>query len=151
MYRFWEKYRDQRIGTTAIEENFVKTLRGDEALVARAEAYGTHMLYPHTTARGKHGKWDEEYGIAALVSLFGTGLIAFANSGPGDLAKLQPLIEDLLIFPWSDEQDAAIALWLCEGAAANIQPAIPSQAEIKARRGVPDVVSRRSSRYASHK
>lgn len=149
LYRFWEKYMDQRINITAIEENFVKTLKGDEMLVTRANAYGTTMLYPHTTAKGKHGKWDAEYGIAALASLFGTGLIAFANAGVDDKSKLQPLIEDLLVFPFADQQDAAIALWLAEGAAATIQPELPPQAEIRARRGVPLIVERRSGRYAS--
>lgn len=146
LYQFWEKYRDHGISTTVIEENFVKTLRGDEALVARADAYGTVLDYPHTTGKGRQGKWDSEYGIAAMASLFGSGLMAFANAGPDDAARLQPLIEDLLIFPYSDVQDAAIALWLANGRAQTAQPSIPSQQAIMARRGVPGVVANRSRR-----
>jgi hypothetical protein len=147
MYNFWEKYRDHIIGTTVIESNFVKTLKGDEGLQARADAYGTVLDQSwHTTAKGRQGKWDEEYGIAAMASLFGTGLMAFANAGAGDLAKLQPLIEDLLVFPWSETQDAAIALWLANSWATTTTTALPSQAEIKNRRGVPGVVQRRGGR-----
>ena len=146
LYKFWEKYKDNKIITTAIEENFVKTLRGDETLMSRAEAYGTKIEWPHTTGRGRQGKWDEEYGIAAMASLFGTGLMAFANGGVDDLTRLAPLIEDLLVFPYSDIQDAAIALWLANSWAHNSQPPLPSQDELKRRRGVPSVVARRSRR-----
>jgi hypothetical protein len=146
LYHFWEKYRDHGISTTVIEENFVKTLRGDEALVARADAYGTILDYPHTTGKGRQGKWDEEYGIAAMASLFGSGLLAFANAGPDYLARLQPLMEDLLIFPYSDTQDAAIALWLANGRAHTVQPSLPSQEAILRSRGVPNVVARRGRR-----
>lgn len=146
MYDFWERYKDHVIGTTVIEENFVKTLKGDEALVARGDAYGTVLEYPHTTGRGRQGKWDEEYGIAAMSSLFGGGLIAFANAGVDDEARLRPLIEDLLIFPYSDVQDAAIALWVANGRALYAQNSLPPQDEIRRSRGVPNVVSRRARR-----
>ena len=148
LYQFWEKYRDHKISLTVIEENFVKTLKGDESLTARAEAYGTVLEYPHTVGRGRGrgNKWDEEYGIAAMASLFGTGLLAFANGGLDDKAKLAPLVEDLLVFPYSDVQDAAIALWLANSWANDAQPSLPSQAEIMRRRGVPGVVQRRGRR-----
>jgi hypothetical protein len=146
MYQFWDKYRDHRIGTTVIESNFVKTLKGDESLQARADAYGTNLDQSwHTTAKGRQGKWDEEYGIAAMASLFGTGLMAFANAGHGDLAKLQPLMEDLLVFPFSETQDAAIALWLANSWAMTTHTPLPPQREIHARRGVPPIVSRRAN------
>jgi hypothetical protein len=147
MYRFWDKYRDHRINTTVIESNFVKTLKGDEALLERARAYGTNLDQSwHTTARGMQGKWDEEYGIAAMASLFGNGLMAFANAGIEDRARLQPLIEDLLVFPWSDTQDTAIALWLANSWAMTTHTSLPSQEEIKNRRGVPNVVRGRTRR-----
>jgi hypothetical protein len=148
MYEFWERHPDNKIGLTVIEENFVKTLKGDEALQARADAYGTILQYPHTVGRG-HGrtnKWDEEYGIAAMAGLFGSGLMAFANGGVDDEARLAPLIEDLLVFPYSDVSDGAIALWLANGWASMVQDPLPSQSDIKRRRGVPEVVTRRGSR-----
>jgi hypothetical protein len=149
MYHFWDKYRDvPRIGLTIVEENFVKTLRGDEALIKRADAYGTRLEYPHTVGRGRSrtNKWDSEYGISALASLFGTGLLAFANAGTDDAARLAPLIEDLLTFPYSEAQDAAIALWLANGYANDATQSLPSQDTIAKRRGVPDVVRRRGRR-----
>jgi hypothetical protein len=127
-----------------IESNFVKTLKGDEAFMARAEAHGTHLPDWHTSGRGKQGKWDEEYGIAAMEGLFTQGLIAFANAGVGDERKLAPLIEDLLIFPWSDVQDGCIALWLSNSQAQGAHRELINQAAVKERRGVPDVITRRT-------
>ncbi len=146
MYRFWEHYKEHRIDTTVIESNFVKTLKGDEAFMARAEAHGTHMPDWHTSGRGKQGKWDEEYGIAAMEGLFTQGLMAFANAGAGDERKLAPLIEDLLIFPWSEVQDCCIALWLSNSQANSAHRELIDQAASMVRRGVPDVVSRRGRR-----
>lgn len=147
MYQFWEKYRTMGhpIGLTAIEENFVKTLRGDESLTARAAAAGTNIAWPHTTGRGsRNNKWHEEYGIAAMASLFGTGLMAFANAGPDDRRRLEGLIDDLLVFPWSKTQDAAIALWVANNHATLAQLPAPSRDVAQHRRGVPQVVRRRS-------
>lgn len=148
IYHFWEKYQkiDHPIDLTVVEENFVKTLKGDEALEARASAAGTSLVWPHTVGRGKGtgNKWSEEYGIASMASLFGAGLLAFANAGAGDEALLAPLIDDLLVFPWSKQQDAAIVLWLANGHADMAQAPAPSQAEAQQRRGVPAVIRRRT-------
>jgi hypothetical protein len=150
MYQFWEKYgaMGRVIDLTVIEENFVKTLRGDETLTMRADAAGTQLVWPHTLGKGKHGKWDEEYGIAAMADLFGSGLMAFANAGPGDRAKLEGLIDDLLVFPWSKIQDAAIALWLCNGQARNLSTIPQSLPESQLRRNVPEVIRRRTRQSA---
>ena len=145
MYQFWEKYRakENPIGVTVVETNFVKTLLGDETLMARAAAAGTQIVDHHTSGSGKRGKWDEEYGIASLAGLFGGGLMAFANAGPDDRARLQPLIDDLLVFPWSDIQDAVIALWVAclEAGNQSVQPL--NQEKVMQRRGVPPVVRNR--------
>ena len=146
MYAFWERYRSHRIDVTVIESNFVKTLKGDETFISRADAYGTHLPDWHTSGRGRMGKWDEEYGIAALETLFTTGLIGFANGGPGDEQRLAPLIEDLLIFPWSEIQDCAIAFWLANSQGQDTYRALPSQDAIKAKRGVPGIIAKRGSR-----
>ncbi|MEE8374265.1 MAG: hypothetical protein V3R87_11150, partial [Dehalococcoidia bacterium] len=98
------------------------------------------------SGKGRQGKWDEEYGIAAMEMLFSSGLMAFANAGPADLTRLQPLIEDLLIFPWSQVQDGAIALWLANSQANESHRSLPSQELIKQKRGVPLVVTRRGRR-----
>lgn len=148
MYQFWERYRaaENPIGVTVVETNFVKTLLGDESLLARAAAAGTQIVDHHTSGSGKRGKWDEEYGIAMLAPLFGGGLMAFANAAPDDRARLQPLIDDMLVFPWSDTQDAVIALWVANLEAAN-QSILPiNQSNAMKRRGVPPVVQRRGRR-----
>ncbi len=146
MYQFWEKYREHGIDVTVIESNFVKTLKGDETFMARSQAANTHLPDWHTSGRGKQGKWDEEYGIAAMEGLFTQGLMAFANAGAGDLRALHSLIEDLLLFPWSEVQDAAIALWLANSEAKSIHSVDFNQLDVKARRGVPDIVQRRGRR-----
>lgn len=144
MYDFWERYQamGRTIDLTVVEENFVKTLRGDETLEGRARAAGTNLVWPHTTGRGQHGKWDEEYGIAAMSALFGSGLIAFANGGPDDARRLAPLIDDLLVFPWSKTQDAAIALWVANGKVLYVNAPMESLVEMQNRRGVPQVARR---------
>ena len=147
MYHFWDKYGDlsRNIDITVVEENFVKTLKGDETLMMRAEAMGTHIVFPHTTGKGRHGKWDEEYGIAAMQAMFGAGLIAFANAGPDDEQRLAPLIEDLSVFPWSEQQDTVIALWIANGHSNMIRTVVPPLAMQQTRRGVP-IVARRAQR-----
>lgn len=146
IYDFWEKYGalGRTIELTVIEENFVKTLKGDEALQARADQAGTLIQYPHTTGKGRRGKWDEEYGIAAMSALFGGGLMAFASAAPSDRERLQPLIDDLLIFPWSDTQDAAIALWVANGYANTSYAPVASIVDSQRRRGVPPNIQQRA-------
>lgn len=148
LYQFWERYgaTSRTIDLTVIEENFVKTLQGDETLQARADAAGTQLVWPHTVGRGKghRNKWDEEYGIAAMAGLFGGGLIAFANAGPDDIRRLDPLIDDLLVFPWSKQQDAAIALWVANGHADTAGIVRPEVGASALRRGVPPVIRRRT-------
>ncbi len=147
-YQFWERYKDNRIGTTVVETNFAPTLLGDEAFLERAEAYGTALVKHTTLGRGhKRGsKWDEEFGIAALASLFGGGLIAFANAGPDDRSRLQPLIDDMLVFPWAEKaQDAIVALWVANGQAdAAYQQVKATYEDIARRRGVPEGILRRT-------
>ena len=144
MYRFWEKYRDHRVDTTVLEINFAPTLIADETLMARAAAAGTHIQPFRTLGRGsKRNKWDEEYGIGAMAALFGGGLLAFANAGEGDLARLEGLIDDLMNFPWSDTQDGAIGLWLANSEADSVSVRDLDQDAIRRRRGVPPVVTNR--------
>jgi hypothetical protein len=150
LYQFWDRYKDNRIGTTVIETNFAPTLLGDEAFLERAAAYGTDVRKHTTLGRGhKRGsKWDEEFGIAALASLFGGGLIAFANGGLDDRARLQPLIDDMLVFPWAEKaQDAIVALWIANGHADESSILLrESYEEMARRRGVPSgIVNRRVS------
>ena len=145
MYQFWDKYKAKQnvIGTTVVETNFVKTLLGDETLMQRARAAGTNIIDHHTSGKGKRGKWDEEYGIAAIAGLFSAGLIAFACAGLDDRAMLQPLVDDMLVFPWSDTQDAVIALWVANLEAANAALGQIDQAASMRRRGVPPIVASR--------
>jgi hypothetical protein len=148
MYQFWEKYREHTVDVTVIETNFAKTLLGDETLLQRAQDAGTQIVDHHTTGRGtKRNKWDQEYGIAAMASLFGAGLIRLPNAGADDLRRLAPLMDDLLVFPWSDIQDAAIALWVAEGEAANAQIVQVDQYEFMQRRGVPPNIRGRMRKH----
>lgn len=146
LYHFWEKYKamGHPVDVTVIETNFAKTLLGDETLKQRASAAKTTMVDHHTKSVGKRGKWDEEYGIAAMAPLFGSGLLAFANGGVEDRQRLQPLIEDLLVFPWSDIQDCVMALWVAMGEATGGPVTVVPRAESQRRRGVPDVIRRRT-------
>lgn len=144
MYQFWEKYRHHRVQITAIETNFAKTLLADETLQQRADAAGTQLVDHHTSGQGKRGKWDEEYGIAVMAGLFNSGLLSFANAGPNDRAMLQPLIDDLLVFPWSKQQDAVMALWVANGQASNGPVVKVNQFKQAMRRGVPPNIRARA-------
>jgi len=144
-YRFWEKYRDHPLNVTIPEINFAPTLMGDESFMERASLMGT-VVRPHrTVGRGRQrgSKWDEEYGIAAMASLFAGGLIAFANGGVGDRARFEPLVDDMLAFPWADQSDAVIALWVANGEADVARHAKIDQNLMMERRGVPPIVRRR--------
>lgn len=148
LYDFWERYKglDHPVDVTVIETNFAKTLLGDEILKQRATSAHTTIVDHHTLGQGRKGKWDEEYGIAAMAGLFGAGLMSFANNSEEDKEKLQPLIEDLLVFPWSKVQDAAIALWVAN-TEANYAPAVaPNQDKAMQRRGVPGTIRGRNRR-----
>ena len=146
IYQFWERYKDNKIAATVIETNFAPTLLGDETFLERADTYGT-VIRKHTTiARGnKRGsKWDEEYGIGALAPLFGGGLIAFPNAGPDDRRRLQPLVDDMRVFPYADAaQDALVALWVANGEATVDYTRPPDYMTTAVGRGVPSVVTSR--------
>lgn len=146
-YQFWERYlsMDHPIDYTVLEVNFAPTLMGDEAFLARAEAAGTLVREHKTTGKGhKRGaKWDEEYGVAALASLFGGGLIAFASATPADRKRLEPLVDDMLAFPWASEQDALIALWVAEGYAKAPSVFETMTSTYGPQRGVPPIIANR--------
>lgn len=147
MYRFWNKYNgDKRIDFTVPEINYVPTLEGDEVLIDRANSYGTSMVFHRTYGRGKKrgSIHDEEYGISALAPLFSGGLIAFANGAPGDRERLQPLVDDMLSFPWAEAKDALVALWIANGQ-ASIPHHKPADVSVQAaRRGAPPSIANRS-------
>lgn len=147
MYQFWEKYKalGHSVDVTVIETNFAKTLLGDETLRARARAAGTQLIDHHTTGRGKRkNKHDEEYGIAALAGIIGSGLIQIASGNPEDMPMIQGLLDDLTTFPYADPTgDALMALWIGNGEADNVQLVELNQAEIAQRRGAPGVVRNR--------
>jgi hypothetical protein len=141
-YHFWDKYKAHRVNHTVIETNYTPTLIGDETFVARAEAAGTHLVPHQTVGRGsKRGsKWDEEYGVGAMSSLFSGGLMAFANDGLDDEAKLRPLIDDLTVFPWAEQQDTVMALWFANTEANMNRFQYTDQVRQMQRRGLPPVV-----------
>lgn len=146
VYQFWEKYRDHGIAATIIETNFAPTLLGDETFRDKADAYGTHIVEHKTIGRGKKrgSKWDEEYGVGAMAQLFTGGLVAFANGGPGDRERLQPLVDDMLTFPWSEVQDALVAFWIANTeAASGARLQRPDQMKAMMRRNVPPIVRNR--------
>lgn len=147
IYQFWEKYKDHGIAATIIETNFAPTLLGDDSFRSRADAVGTKIVDHKTVGRGsKRGsKWDEEYGIMSLAPLFSTGLMAFPGATPEDRSALQPLIDDMLVFPWADVQDALIALWVAEGEARSGLRYNPvRQQQAMKRRNVPPIVRQRA-------
>jgi hypothetical protein len=145
-YRFWEKYRDHRIQLSVIETNFVPTLLSDEAFQQRAEVAGTTLMGQWTGGFGNRrgAKWDEEYGIGALASKFSSGLIAFPGRTEADRAAMQPLIDDMIVFPYAEPTgDALIALWVAEGVAGQARHAKVDQVAAMDRRGIPGVVRER--------
>lgn len=143
-YQFWDKYKamGHPIELTVVETNFAPTMLGDEDLKARAALAGTQLLGHTTIARGRKrgSKWDEEFGVAALAGLFGGGLVAFACAGEGDRNSLAPLIDDMLVFPWADVQDALIALWVANGVATFPVNSQVDQEQFAKRRGVPPII-----------
>lgn len=142
-YQFWEKYKDHGM-LTVVEVNYAPTLLGDEAFMGRAQDLGVVVKPFRTTARGRKvgSKWDEEYGVAAMAALFGNGLMAFAGANPDDRTLLQPLVDDMLVFPFADEQDALIALWVANSEVSSYIHRKIDQKEIRMRRGVPSAITR---------
>lgn len=124
LYQFWEKYRPQR---TLVEVNYAPTLLADQVLRTRAEAAGTLLLEHKTLGRGRRRGSinDEEYGIAAMAPLFAGGLVVLPSAVPADLHRLQPLLEDLKGFPYREEKDALVALWI-----ANAEVEVVSQPQV---------------------
>lgn len=151
-YHFWDKYRDHGIAFTVIEVNYAPTLMGDEAFMERAAASNTMVRPFRTKARGRKvgSKWDEEYGVAAMAGLFGTGLMAFAGANPDDRAMMQPLVDDMLVFPFADEQDALMALWFANSEAESVPRRRLDQGRVQAFRDVPPIISSRRKRTALH-
>ena len=142
MYEFWEKYHPQR---TLIEVNYAPTIMGDDVLKARARAAGS-LLLPHKTygAGRKRGSInDEEYGIAAVAPLLSGGLWCFPSATPHDQRKLEPLLNDLAAFPYSDEKDALVAMWIAEGEVPLLEVRQPDPDEVARARNLPPKIARR--------
>ena len=145
MYEFWEKYHPQR---TLIEVNYAPTIMGDDVLKTRAKAAGS-LLLPHTTygAGRKRGSInDEEYGIAALAPLLSGGLWAFPSATPQDVKRLEPLIDDLQGFPYSDMKDALVGMWICEGEVPMLEVRPPTIDNVIRARNLPPKLARRLKR-----
>lgn len=154
MYYFWDKYKDHGVALTVLEVNYAPTLMGDESFMERAAASRTLVKPFRTTARGrkKGSKWDEEYGVASMAQLFGTGLMAFAGANVDDRQKLQPLVDDMLVFPFADEQDALMALWFANSEVDQFRRRQTfDQEQVLQNRAVPPIVKarRRNSRRSS--
>lgn len=145
IYPLWEKYRPQR---TVVEINYAPTLFGDETFKAMAGSYGT-TLQPHKTVggRGKRGaKWDDEYGVAAIAPLMASGLYALPSNTQEDLNKLQPLLDDMQGFPYSERQDAVMALWFAEGEVRFVAHPKPDVEKVIEGRNLPPRIARRLRR-----
>lgn len=142
LYHFWEKYRPQR---TLVEVNYAPTLLADEVLRSRAEAAGTVLLGHTTTGRGhKRGNInDEEYGIGAMAPLFAGGLFSLPSATPGDINRLQPLLDDLAAFPYGEAKDALVGLWVAEGETRMVAAAQPTTEQIVSGRQLPPILARR--------
>lgn len=145
MRYFWEKYRPQR---TVIEVNYAPTIMGDEALKLQAQSYGT-VLTPHYTLSSGHkrgSKWDEEYGVAAMAPLVNHGLYVLPSKTPDDRKRLEPLIQDMVAFPFSDVQDALMALWFAEGEMRYLATVPYTPEQVAENRQLPPYLARRMSR-----
>jgi len=142
MYEFWEKYKNHRVAYTVIETNFAPTILGDDTVKQRAEWAGTRMIQHITTGAGKKrgSKWDEEYGVGAMQSLFYSGLISFPSATVQDKQKLEPLLDDMLVFPWAKQQDALIALWIANGECKNSSFFSVDLTKVVSRRNIPPII-----------
>ena len=142
LYEFWEKYKDHRVAYSVIETNFAPTLLGDETVRNRANWAGTRMVEHKTIGVGsKRGsKWDEEYGIGAMQALFYSGLVAFPSATISDKQKLEPLIDDMLVFPWAKEQDALIAFWVANGECKSSSVFSIDLGKVVSRRNIPPII-----------
>lgn len=145
IYPLWEKYRPQK---TVIEVNYAPTLFGDEAFKQTALVYGT-TLVPHSTTGSGHkrgSKWDTEYGVAAVAPLLANNLYAIPSARPEDNERMRPLLEDMEGFPYSEIQDAVMALWFAEGEIRFINPVQLSTQQVVEGRNLPPRVARRMMR-----
>jgi hypothetical protein len=143
LYQFWERYHPQR---TLVEVNYAPTLLADLVLRDRAETAGTLLLEHKTYGRGKRRGSinDEEYGIASCAPLLAGGLYVLPSATPADIHKLQPLIEDMKGFPFKQEKDALVALWIAEGEMSVVGAPAP---DYEARRqNLPPKIARRLRR-----
>jgi hypothetical protein len=142
MYQFWERYHPQR---TLIEVNYAPTIMGDEVLRTRAQAAGT-LLLPHKTlgkGRKRGSVHDEEYGVAAMAPLLNGGLLALPSATPDDRRILSPLLEDLAAYPYGDQKDAVMALWIAEGEIPFVAVETPDTEDVIAGRNLPPRIARR--------
>ena len=145
LYEFWDKYAEHRVAYTVIETNFAPTILGDETLRAHAEWTGTRLVDHRTIGQGKRrgNKWDTEFGIGALAALFNSGLVAFPSAKVEDKAKLAPLVDDMLVFPWSKVQDALIAFWVANGEAGGKASHQIDIEKVVMRRNIPPIIQKR--------
>ncbi len=148
-YSWWEKYKEQGIALTVIEQNFSPTLMGDEALMAKAREYNT-VIQPFWTkgrGRGIGSKWHEEYGVGGIAGQISAGLVAFASASPEAIAVMQPIIDDMLIFPYQEPTgDSLMALWFGLSESGNVFLDRINEDEVILRRNIPPYLQRGQGR-----
>jgi len=75
--------------------------------------------------------------------LFHSGLVAFPSATTEDRAKLAPLVDDMLVFPWSKVQDALIAFWVANGECEGHNVYQTDMNKVAARRNIPPIITER--------
>ena len=60
-----------------------------------------------------------------------------------DKAKLAPLVDDMLVFPWSKVQDALIGFWVANGECQGHSVYQVDMIKVAARRNIPPIIQER--------
>lgn len=69
-------------------------------------------LVPHVT--GGRNKWDPQFGVEAMATLFHNELITLPWGDVNSRAKVQQLMDQLIQFPMGSVSDLVMAMWFAE-------------------------------------
>lgn len=137
IYAWAEKYplRELRVETNGLQSQLYQY---NTELQQRLVNHGVRLV-PHIT----HGrnKWDPNFGVESMASMFHNGLISFPGIDLNSRAKVRFLEDQLLGFPMKKPDDLVMAMWFASLGCRELaqRTALPS---FDPRRKVPGRIAR---------
>lgn len=110
MFEWTDRYPiyEWRVESNSVQSQIVQY---NEEIIRHLAQKGVRVV-PHITTG--HNKWDPQFGVESMGPLFNAELYDIPWGTPASRHRMQPLIEQMLMFPLGTVTDRIMALWFAE-------------------------------------